>query len=96
MCAVPVEERNSNFINATRAAARPCLRPVQASPTSPCLTAPSRIACLALAGGADAPRHAAGHELPVVQPNANTKRAGVLRDGVLTVALEAKESTWHR
>jgi FtsP/CotA-like multicopper oxidase with cupredoxin domain len=31
-------------------------------------------------------------ELPVVQPNRNVERAGVLRDGLLTVTLEAKES----
>jgi FtsP/CotA-like multicopper oxidase with cupredoxin domain len=34
-------------------------------------------------------------ELLVVQPNANTERAGVLHDGALVVALEAKESTWR-
>lgn len=33
--------------------------------------------------------------LPVVQPNANVDRAGVLHDGVLSVALEAKESQWR-
>jgi FtsP/CotA-like multicopper oxidase with cupredoxin domain len=33
--------------------------------------------------------------LPIVRPNPNTERAGVLRDGVLTVALEAKKSTWR-
>lgn len=31
---------------------------------------------------------------PVVRPNPNLERAGVLRDGVLRVTLEAKESTW--
>jgi manganese oxidase len=31
----------------------------------------------------------------VLQPNPNTERAGSLRDGVLTVALEAKESAWR-
>jgi hypothetical protein len=30
--------------------------------------------------------------LPVVQPNPNVERAGVLRHGVLTVTLDAKES----
>lgn len=40
-------------------------------------------------------RRVSGRVLPVVQPNANTARAGVLHDGVLTVALEAKESTWR-
>jgi len=34
-------------------------------------------------------------ELPAVRPNPNTERAGVLHDGVLTVALEAKESAWR-
>lgn len=33
--------------------------------------------------------------LPVIQPNPNIERAGVLRDGVLTVSLEAKESLWQ-
>jgi FtsP/CotA-like multicopper oxidase with cupredoxin domain len=33
--------------------------------------------------------------LPVVQPNRNVERAGVLRDGVLTVTLEAKESLFQ-
>jgi FtsP/CotA-like multicopper oxidase with cupredoxin domain len=33
--------------------------------------------------------------LPLVRPNANTARAGVLHDGVLIVALEAKKSTWR-
>ena len=32
--------------------------------------------------------------LPVVQPNANTARAGTLRDGVLEVALDAREAAW--
>ena len=34
-------------------------------------------------------------ELPVVQPNPNVERAGVLRNGVLTVALEARTSSWR-
>ena len=38
--------------------------------------------------------HAASGPLPVVRPNANIERAGVLHAGVLTVTLEAKESTW--
>ena len=56
-----------------------------------------RAACLylALASMAPAPHSARSGELPVVQPNANTERAGVLRDGVLTVTLEAKESSWR-
>ena len=32
---------------------------------------------------------------PLVRPNPNTARAGVLRDGVLTVSLEARESSWR-
>jgi FtsP/CotA-like multicopper oxidase with cupredoxin domain len=32
---------------------------------------------------------------PVVRPNANTTRAGVLRGGVLTVSLEAKPTLWY-
>lgn len=33
-------------------------------------------------------------ELPVVRPNPNIDRAGVLRDGILTVSLEARQTTW--
>lgn len=33
--------------------------------------------------------------VPVVQPNSNTESAGLLRGGVLTVTLEAKESQWR-
>jgi len=32
--------------------------------------------------------------LPVVQPNPNTARAGIVRDGVLEVALDAREAAW--
>jgi FtsP/CotA-like multicopper oxidase with cupredoxin domain len=32
---------------------------------------------------------------PAVRPNPNTERAGVVRNGVLAVALEAKLSLWH-
>jgi FtsP/CotA-like multicopper oxidase with cupredoxin domain len=41
-----------------------------------------------------AARGPARRALPIVQANANTERAGVLRDGVLTVTLEAKESLY--
>ena len=34
------------------------------------------------------------HELPSLRPNSNIERAGTLEHGVLTVALEAKESQW--
>jgi FtsP/CotA-like multicopper oxidase with cupredoxin domain len=34
-------------------------------------------------------------ELPTVQPNSNTAPAGVLRDGVLTLELDAVEARWH-
>ena len=44
-----------------------------------------------LASGASGSRSV----LPVVQPNRNVERAGVLHDGVLTVALEAKASSWR-
>ena len=50
---------------------------------------------LALISRSATPRLAASGELPVVRPNDNTEGAGALRDGVLTVALEAKESAWH-
>src|SRR5690348_1446472 len=43
------------------------------------------IAALALTSGAVP-------ALPVIQPNRNVERAGVLHAGVLTVTLEAKES----
>ena len=33
-------------------------------------------------------------ELPVVRPNPNVDRAGVLRDGILTVSLDARQTTW--
>lgn len=33
--------------------------------------------------------------LPAVRPNPNTERAGTVRDGVLTVSLEARESNWR-
>ena len=53
------------------------------------------LPALALFGGvlfatAPAPHRA----LPTVDPNPNVARAGVLHDGVLTITLEAKESTW--
>jgi FtsP/CotA-like multicopper oxidase with cupredoxin domain len=32
---------------------------------------------------------------PIIQPNSNTERAGNLRDGRLTVTLEAKETLWR-
>lgn len=37
----------------------------------------------------------ARHALASVHPNPNIERAGVLRDGVLTIALEAKETAWR-
>jgi len=48
------------------------------------------VGIIALSGAAAPP---AG--LPVVQPNPNLERAGVLRAGVLTVRLEAREALWH-
>lgn len=44
------------------------------------------------------PANSDAHVRPVpavVSPNTNTSRAGVLRNGVLTVNLEAKESRWY-
>lgn len=53
---------------------------------------PSAIALLGIlltSGAAVAPT-----TLPVVQPNPNTARAGIVRGGVLEVALDAKEAAW--
>lgn len=53
---------------------------------------------LVLVTGATAPRPDAHTPrrgaLPAVQPNPNRERAGVLRSGVLSVTLEAKETLW--
>ncbi|HEY8851387.1 MAG TPA: hypothetical protein VIM36_04345, partial [Gemmatimonadaceae bacterium] len=51
------------------------------------------FATLALLSGTLAPsaRSALRGALPVLQPNRNVESAGVLRNGVLTVTLEAKE-----
>src|SRR5689334_20733797 len=49
---------------------------------------------LALAALAPHARHSTA-AAPEVQPNPNTARAGTLRNGVLTVALEAKEAAWQ-
>jgi manganese oxidase len=46
---------------------------------------------LILASGATRPTR----ELSAVRANPNTERAGVLQDGVLTIALEAKQVAWH-
>jgi len=51
---------------------------------------PLAIVSAALVSGSSAPHRT----LPVAQPNPNLQRAGVLHDGVLTVTLEVKESTW--
>jgi hypothetical protein len=50
------------------------------------------VAIVALVAGVSA---RARPGLPVVQPNANTEPSGALRNGVLTVTLEAKPSLWH-
>jgi manganese oxidase len=51
---------------------------------------------LALLGGALVTTAPAPHRaLPNAAPNPNVVRAGVLHDGILTVTLEAKESTWR-
>jgi FtsP/CotA-like multicopper oxidase with cupredoxin domain len=44
-----------------------------------------------LASGSTPPTRA----LPAVRPNPNVETAGALHDGVLTVALEAKQSSWR-
>ena len=46
---------------------------------------------LLLAGGTATARQA----LPVAAPNDNRTPAGTLRDGVLTISLEATLSMWH-
>ena len=57
------------------------------------MRSPSALALLMtlLASGAAAPRA----ELPPVVPNPNVERAGVIHDGVLTIALEAREHPWR-
>jgi hypothetical protein len=53
------------------------------------------VPALALAaGGILAGARTHNSALPVVRPNPNVERAGVLQDGVLTVTLEAKPSLW--
>jgi len=52
---------------------------------------PIMLLIVLLASAGTAPHRA----LPLVRPNPNTSRAGVLRGGVLTVALEARQSTWR-
>ena len=49
------------------------------------------LASFALAAAATS---AAPSSVPAVRPNANTTRAGVLKSGVLTVTLEAKQGRW--
>jgi hypothetical protein len=41
--------------------------------------------------GASSPRR----DLPSVRPNPEIERAGVLRDGILTVSLDAVQSSWR-
>jgi manganese oxidase len=54
------------------------------------------ISVLALLGGfVVAGKFPSRTAVPAVQPNANTQRAGVLHDGVLTVSLEAQQSQWR-
>src|SRR6059058_4614036 len=52
------------------------------------------IAGVLLSGTGPAPRVGAA-AAPTVRDNSNTESAGMLRDGVLTVALEAKPSLWR-
>ncbi|HEY6808978.1 MAG TPA: multicopper oxidase domain-containing protein [Gemmatimonadales bacterium] len=59
------------------------------------LTRGASLAALLLAGGAVAgtPIHPRS-TLPIIEPNANVAPAGTLHDGVLTVSLEAEQSSW--
>src|SRR5262245_22443870 len=50
---------------------------------------------IVLLSGVGTPREIARRALPTVLTNPNLERAGVLRDGVLTIELEAKESAWQ-
>ncbi|HMA22630.1 MAG TPA: hypothetical protein VKP00_01520, partial [Gemmatimonadaceae bacterium] len=50
------------------------------------------MSTLSLVGGSTAHRTAP----PVLVPNPNTTPAGSVRDGVLTIDLEATVARWHR
>jgi manganese oxidase len=54
------------------------------------LSALTLLATILTSGGPVLPR-----DLPLVHANPNTDRAGILHNGVLTIALEAKESPWR-
>src|SRR6476646_7858396 len=63
------------------------------SPTGSYMRSLSAAALLAalFAFGATPPKH----EVVALLPNPNIERAGDLHNGVLTIALEAKETAWH-
>jgi FtsP/CotA-like multicopper oxidase with cupredoxin domain len=54
-----------------------------------------KILALALAVFATGDGSPARRALPVAAPNENTRPAGTLRNGILTVALEARLATWY-
>lgn len=54
------------------------------------LSALTLFTTILTAGAAVPPR-----DLPLVHANPNTERAGILQNGILTIALEAKESPWR-
>lgn len=52
------------------------------------------VACLATRAPGRPSAHERAGALLTVRPNSNLDRAGMLRDGILSVALEARESQW--
>ena len=53
------------------------------------------VPALALATGGILAGARSHNNAPVVRPNPNVERAGVLQAGVLTLSLEAKPSLWY-
>ena len=53
------------------------------------------LAALACCGIPSHARTAARHVLPVIEANDNRRPAGTLRNGVLTISLEARTGTWY-
>ena len=66
--------------------------PHRCAGVGPARRSPSALVLLAavLVSGGSTPHHT----LPAVRPNPNLEGAGVLHDGVLTVALEASQTLW--